>query len=129
VHHERDGASAADSSRTVYGVRPTHSAVFQFLDDTGTRVSVLAERAQMTKQAMAELVRHLEAHDYVNRVPDPADRRSTLVLPTPRGQEVFAIAQGVVPHIKDRVRDVVGACRLAALRKDLTAIRAELTDG
>ncbi len=43
-------------------VRPAHGAVFQYLDDTGTTVSQLAERAQMTKQAMAELVRHLETH-------------------------------------------------------------------
>ena len=46
-------------------VRPAHGTVFQYLDDTGTTVSVLAERAQMTKQAMAELVRHLETHGYV----------------------------------------------------------------
>jgi DNA-binding MarR family transcriptional regulator len=32
-----------------------------------TTVSLLAERAQMTKQAMAELVRHLETHGYVVR--------------------------------------------------------------
>ena len=30
-------------------IRPAHSAVFQYLDDTGTTVSLLAERAQMTK--------------------------------------------------------------------------------
>ena len=110
-------------------VRPAHSAVFQYLDDTGTRVSDLAERAQMTKQAMAELVRHLEAHDYVARVPDPSDRRAKLVLPTPRGQEVFAIAQGLVPHIEERVQDIIGARRLAALRTDLDAIRSALADG
>ena len=37
-------------------VRAAHGVVFQHLDDTGTTVSALAERAQMTKQAMAELV-------------------------------------------------------------------------
>src|ERR671931_2372658 len=62
-------------------VRPAHTAVFQYLDDTGTTVSVLAERAQMTKQAMAELVGHLEAHGYLARVPDPTVRRAKLVLP------------------------------------------------
>jgi hypothetical protein len=41
-------------------VRAAHGAVFQYLDDTGTTVSLLAERAQITKQAMAELVQHLE---------------------------------------------------------------------
>ena len=110
-------------------VRPAHSAVLQYLDDTGTRVSDLADRAQMTKQAMAELVSHLEAHDYVARVPDPSDRRAKLVLPTPRGQEVFAIAQGLVPQIEERVNDVIGARRLAALKTDLEAIRRALADG
>ena len=60
-------------------VRPAHAAVFQYLDDTGTTVSLLAERARMTKQAMAELVRHLETHGYVRRVPDPTDRRPMIV--------------------------------------------------
>src|ERR687889_158573 len=78
-------------------VRPAHGVVFQHLDDTGTTVSALAERAQMTKQAMAELVVHLELHGYVVRVPDPGDRRAKLVRPTERGREVVAIAQQLVP--------------------------------
>lgn len=53
--------------------------MFQYLDDAGTTVSVLAERAQITKQSMAELVRHLEVHGYVERVPDPKDGRAKLV--------------------------------------------------
>ena len=75
-------------------VRPAHGAVFQYLDDTGTTVSVLAERAQMTKQAMAELVRHLETHGYLDADPRPgrparqaraADRRKgTRSSPSPR---------------------------------------------
>src|SRR5215203_510499 len=54
-------------------VRSAHGAVFQYLDDTGTTVSTLAERAQMTKQAMAELVLHLEKQGYVTRRADPVD--------------------------------------------------------
>ena len=106
-------------------VRPSHGAVFQYLDDTGTTVSVLAERAQMTKQAMAELVQHLETHGYVVRVPDPTDRRAKLVQPTERGLEVFAIAQELVPELEDRIRQVIGADRLQALENDLEAIRRE----
>ena len=52
-------------------IRAAHGVVFQYLDETGTTVSVLAERAQITKQAMAELVIYLEAHGYVSRQPDP----------------------------------------------------------
>ena len=104
-------------------VRPAHGAVFQYLDDTGTTVSVLAERAQMTKQAMAELVRHLEDHGYVARVPDPADRRAKLVLPTDRGLEVFAIAQEGVPEIEARISSLLGAEGARVLREDLEVIR------
>lgn len=110
-------------------VRAAHSAVFQYLDDTGTTVSALADRAQMTKQAMAELVRHLEAHGYVSRVPDPADRRAKLVLATERGREVLAIARALIPEIEERVGAVVGAERVPSLVADLDAIRAALTDG
>jgi DNA-binding MarR family transcriptional regulator len=104
-------------------VRPAHAAVFQYLDDTGTTVSLLAERAQMTKQAMAELVRHLETHRYVVRVPDPADKRAKLVLPTDLGHDVIAVAQALVPEVEDRITELLGADRVTALRADLDAIR------
>jgi DNA-binding MarR family transcriptional regulator len=104
-------------------VRTSHGAVFQYLDDDGTTVSLLAERAQITKQAMAELVRHLEQHGYVIRIPDPADRRAKLVHPTDRGHEVIAIAQDLVPEIENRVREILGAERVHSLREDLEAIR------
>jgi DNA-binding MarR family transcriptional regulator len=108
-------------------VRPAHAAVFQYLDDTGTTVSLLAERAQMTKQAMAELVHHLEAHGYVRRVPDPADGRAKRVLPTERGLDVIAVAQSVAPEVEAQLTRLIGANRMQALRDDLEAIRRAVT--
>jgi DNA-binding MarR family transcriptional regulator len=110
-------------------VRSAHGAVFQYLDDTGTTVSALAERAQMTKQAMAELVRHLETHGYVRRVPDPADRRAKLVVPTERGHDVIAIAQDLVPELEHEVGEILGAERVRDLRADLEAIRRAIPAG
>jgi DNA-binding MarR family transcriptional regulator len=104
-------------------VRPAHGAVFQYLDDTGTTVSVLAERAQMTKQAMSELVAYLQEHGYVVRVPDPDDRRAKLVLPTARGREVVAIAQELAAEVEMQVNGILGDDRAGALRDDLEAIR------
>lgn len=106
-------------------LRAAHAAVFQYLDDTGTTVSVLAQRARMTKQAMAELVIHLEQHRYVDRVPDPADGRAKLVLPTDRGRHVISAAQALVPEIERRVARTIGGDRLQQLRADLDAIQAE----
>ena len=110
-------------------VRPAHGAVFQHLDDTGTTVSTLAARAQMTKQAMAELVVHLERHGYVVRVPDPTDRRAKLVLPTATGRQVVAIAQELVPEGERRIDTVLGADRAEALRRDLEVLQRAVTSG
>jgi DNA-binding MarR family transcriptional regulator len=105
-------------------VRYAHGSVFQFLDDAGTRVSVLAERAQITKQAMAQLVAHLEAHGYVERVPDPSDRRAKLVRTTARGREVFGVVREVLAEVDARLAERLGEAkvrRLRALLQDLDA--------
>ena len=105
-------------------VRSAHGAVFQYLDDAGTRVSELAERAQMTKQSMAQLVAHLEAHGYVERVPDPADGRAKLVRATEQGRAVFAIARGLVAEVDARLEARLGAAKLQRLR----TLLVELSD-
>ena len=103
-------------------VRPAHGVVFQFLDRGGTRVSVLAERAQMTKQSMAELVAHLEAHGYVERVPDPSDRRAKLVRATARGRATVPIALAAIAEMEDRWRERVGDDGMRRLRELLDSI-------
>ncbi len=107
-------------------VRTPHGDVLQFLDAEGTSVSELARRAQITKQSMAELVAHLERHGYVERLPDPADRRAKLVRATARGAEVYAIAREVVAELEQRLRRRLGAKRLAQLRALLEEVNEAL---
>ncbi|MGL5816162.1 MAG: MarR family winged helix-turn-helix transcriptional regulator [Phycicoccus sp.] len=109
-------------------VRVAHGAVFRHLDEEGTTVSALAERAGMTKQAMAELVHYLEGHGYLRRVPDPADRRAKLVQPTDVGTEVVAIVLSLVPEMEDRIIAALGESRWRALRNDLRTIRRLFDD-
>jgi DNA-binding MarR family transcriptional regulator len=107
-------------------VRPPHGNVFQFLDDAGTRVSVLAERAQITKQSMAELVAHLERHGYVERVPDPDDRRAKLVRATPSGSEIYAIAREFVADLEAEWTGRLGEPKMRRLRELLEELNAAL---
>jgi DNA-binding MarR family transcriptional regulator len=107
-------------------VRAPHGNVLQFLDERGTRVSVLAERAQVTKQSMAELVAHLERHGYVERVPDPEDRRAKLVRATARGQEVYAIAREFVTEIEAEWTAKLGERKIATLRRLLKELNETL---
>ena len=107
-------------------IRPPHGNVMQFLDDDGTRVSVLAERAEMTKQSMAELVAHLERLGYVKRVPDPDDRRAKLVRATPRGKQLYAIAREVVVEIETEWTRRLGRAKMRRLRELLEELNAHL---
>jgi DNA-binding MarR family transcriptional regulator len=104
-------------------VRPAHNAVFQYLDAAGTTVSTLAERAEMTKQAMSALGAYREERGYVDRVPDPSDRRAKLVRPTAKGREVYAIVRDLVPEMEQRLVETVGATRMRQLRRDLQTIQ------
>jgi DNA-binding MarR family transcriptional regulator len=107
-------------------VRFAHGSVFEFLDDDGTRVGVLAERAQVSKQAMAQLVAHLELHGYVERVPDPLDRRAKLVRETDRGREVYAVARAVMASVDARLAQRLGRAKLEQLRRLLQELDAAL---
>ena len=107
-------------------VRFAHGNVFQYLDDAGTRVSVLAERAAVSKQAMAQLVAHLEDHGYVERLPDPEDGRAKLVRATDRGRQVYAIASELMADVEARVTERLGEAKLRRLRALLAELHAAL---
>jgi DNA-binding MarR family transcriptional regulator len=107
-------------------LRPAHSPVFQHLERGGTRIGVLAERAQMTNQSMGYLVDALEARGYVDRRPDPADRRAALVVITDRGRKQIAAARRQITEIEREWEQRIGPERMAALREGLEALAASL---
>jgi DNA-binding MarR family transcriptional regulator len=100
-------------------IRHKHGAVFANLDDDGTRPSVLAERAGMTRAAMGELVDELELLGYVERVPDPADRRAKLVLGTASARDVLSTVVAVNERLERRFKRELGATAYDALRAGL----------
>lgn len=89
-------------------------------------MSVLAQRAQITKQSMAELVAHLEHHGYIERVPDPDDRRAKLVRATPRGSEVYVIAREFVAELEQRWTERLGMKRMRLLQELLEELNDAL---
>jgi DNA-binding MarR family transcriptional regulator len=73
--------------------RPNYDAVFQWLGPDGDRISDLAVRCGVSKQAMGETIDWLEQHGYVERAPDPSDGRATLVRRTELGWRVNRISR------------------------------------
>src|SRR5688572_28064654 len=66
-------------ARGYQGLTLAHIGLLPHLDEEGTRITVLAERAGMTKQGMGQLVIDLERLGFLSRVTDETDRRATLV--------------------------------------------------
>lgn len=81
-------------------VRPAHFTVFQHMPPEGIRLTALAEAALLTKQSMGYLVDDLEALGYVERVPDPADRRAKVVRLTARGRAVEETVRAVIRQME-----------------------------
>jgi DNA-binding MarR family transcriptional regulator len=100
-------------------IRPAHGAVFANLDAEGTRASVLAARARMTKQSMGELIDDLEQKRYIERRPDPSDGRARIVVPTERGLAVDRVADEIIAGIEREYERRLGSARLGRLRADL----------
>jgi DNA-binding MarR family transcriptional regulator len=110
--------------RGYAGLTLAHLSLLPHLDEEGTRITVLAERAGMTKQGMGQLVQDLERQGFLGRAPDPADGRATLVRFTPAGQVLLADALAVTAEVEAAFAAILGSERLADLRDALLRVVA-----
>lgn len=105
-------------------IRPGHGCVFRFVDRDGSRLTDLAERSGLTKQAVGEVVTDLEELGYVERVPDPDDRRAKIISMTRRGHAGADAAERIFADIEARWAAEFGERRMAMLRETLERITA-----
>jgi DNA-binding MarR family transcriptional regulator len=108
-------------------IRPAHTAVFQHIEADGSRLTDLAERAQITKQSMGYLVDYLEERGYVERRPDPTDRRVALIRLTDRGWDQIRVALSIIAAVEDEWARRLGKARMEQLRADLDTLRLGTT--
>ena len=97
-------------------LRVPHMAVLQFPGPDGVRPSVLAERAGMSKQAMNQLLKSLEALGYLVRSDAPDEGRARIVRFTKRGRAVYATMVDVLRGIEREWSDELGPKRFAELK-------------
>ncbi|MDQ4093380.1 MAG: MarR family transcriptional regulator [Actinomycetota bacterium] len=115
-------------AKAGYGdVTPAQARVFQRIGPNGTRLTELAEAAQVTMQTAGFLVDQLEHAGYVERTPDPSDARARLVRITERGAATIPIGAKVIAEIEAEWAAHIGTRRMGQLRDALTRLR-EITD-
>lgn len=108
-------------------LRPPHFPILEYIDrERGSRVTYLAAHANITVQAMGELVSYLAERGYVERAPDPSDGRAKLVRLTARGHEAYALAVRLVSDLEACWTDYIGTQRMAELKQLLADLWEEI---
>ena len=103
-------------------LRLPHMAVLQFPGPDGVRPGTLADRAGMSKQAMNQLLRSLEASGYVVRSDSKHDGRSSVVRFTKRGRAAYARIADILEEIEREWIAELGPRRFADLKAILTRV-------
>lgn len=87
------------------------------------RMSELAEEASVSLSRLSHLVKRLECRGYVERAPDPADRRFTNATLLPDGlAKIREVAPAHVAYVRHLMIDNLSAERLRRLAQDAERI-------
>lgn len=113
-------------ARTGRAVRRSHTALLPHIDLDGTRLTTLAARLGVSKQAAGELAGELEQMGMLERVPDPTDGRAKLIRFSTRGRRGLLEGLEILRAIEAELAERVGEARMRALHAILLDVVDEL---
>jgi DNA-binding MarR family transcriptional regulator len=90
------------------------------------RLTDLASRVGVTKQAVGQLVDDLAALKMVERVTDPADKRAKRIRFSRRGYGTLMQGLGVLREVENGLGAAIGARRMRQLHETLALVIAAL---
>jgi DNA-binding MarR family transcriptional regulator len=100
-------------------LRSTHTTLLSNIDLAGSTVTVAAERAGITKQAMGRLATELEATGYVTVRSDPADARVRILELTEAGRQLMRDSFEVMTNLERSYAQSIGEEEFAAVLRGL----------
>ncbi|MCP4810099.1 MAG: MarR family transcriptional regulator [Proteobacteria bacterium] len=103
-------------------LRVAHTALFPHIDLEGTRLTELARRVGITKQAVGQLVDELEQMGALERVKDPSDGRAKLIRFSTEGRQGLLAGLVVLGSIESELAVALGRERVHRLHEDLLAL-------
>jgi DNA-binding MarR family transcriptional regulator len=107
-------------------VRFADGFVFQHLVEGPVTIGALADRLEVTQQAVSKSVADLERRGYVERRPDPDDARARRVALTTRGQGAIEAAREHRAAISSELAARLGPRRVEGARRLLLDVIADL---
>ena len=114
--------------RAARGLRGSQLRLLTLVPAEGLRVTDMAERMGMTKQALGEFANALEEKGLLESVGDARDKRVRLLRPTRTGRAVASAVRAAIGDIEQRWRSVIGAGDWDRLRTTLERVHAAARD-
>ena len=102
--------------------RPGHAALLANLDLDGNSVTEVAERAQISKQAMARLAVELEEMGIITRRVHGEDKRALTLTFTKRGRDLIKSTVAIVDEIERDLANEIGDRSMATLKRSLAEV-------
>jgi DNA-binding MarR family transcriptional regulator len=116
---QRIGAGLARRMRGQPILRGSEGRILDLIGADGTRPSVLAEGAWISKQAIGKRIHDLEARGLVTLEPDPLDGRAVIVRRTAEGDRIRMFALEQIADLEREFADLVGVDRYDVFRSVL----------
>ncbi|MEU8816568.1 MarR family transcriptional regulator [Actinoplanes sp. NPDC048796] len=119
--------SLNDLMRTRHGIAASQFESLHYLrDHPGARVADLAEFFAAGVGAISKGIDRLEGRGWVKRIPNPADRRSSLLELTDSGRALVSDASTTFTTITELIHAVLEPEHLDAATQALRMLRAAL---
>lgn len=100
-----------------YGaITEPHLVLFGNLDCGATHAAQIAQRMQVSRQAISKTLRELQGRGFLRLEDDPDRRNQKLVVMMERGIQLAFDARGELRSIEAEISDRIGADAMAALR-------------
>ncbi len=124
-----DGAVFAHLHARKVATPQAQLAVLPCIDERGTRPAELARRLDISRQALARTLSDMLNTALVEQLPDPQDRRATIIRLAPAGHDALQALQAAQAKVEAALRGHLGDKTLRRLDKALPPLASALAEG
>lgn len=117
-----DGIQSGMSTRGFDDLRPAHGFLFARVSGAGCTTSDIAAHLGVTKQAVSQMTDQLVESRYLERVENPRDKRSALIMLTSKGMRATRAAEDCALAVCRQWESTVGAEQLTQMGETLAAL-------
>lgn len=110
------------TARGYQGIAPAHTVLLTNVEAEGSRLSELAQRIGVSRQAAGNLVSAMEERGYLSRRIDPTDRRAVIVSLTEPGWALMEDIVQVKAELEAESTTALGPERMKAFREGLIGL-------